>query len=105
MNEFTFDIVRVVIAVTMVLITTYLVPLLKKLSESERYKGLVDFVKTAVTAAEQTIRGTGMGEKKYAEVEKAVKDWLNGKGIAITQEQLTALIEAAVYEMNKVKAG
>lgn len=105
MDNLTYDIVRIIIAVAMALITAYLVPFLNSLAKNEKYARLVDFVETAVTAAEQTIKGDGRGGERKQEVVKAVREWLNGKGIKITDEQLDKLIESVVYQMNTYSLG
>lgn len=58
-------------------------------------------VALAVRAAEQTITGQGQGAVKKAEVIKFVSEWLYGKGINITEDELDQLIEAAVYSMKQ----
>ena len=60
---------------------------------------MLDMVALAVRAAEQTITGSGQGAVKKAEVVKLVSEWLYGKGINITEDELDQLIEAAVYQM------
>lgn len=101
MNELLFDVVKIVVAVMAVLISTYLVPYLKSLARNEKYARLVEFVSTAVHAAEQTIKGDGRGGERKHEVLKQVRGWLNGRGIDVTEEQLNILVEAAVYNMNR----
>ena len=53
-------------------------------------------MKIAVTAAEQIYVGTGRGpEKKLYVVE-----WLADRNITVDTNQIDALIESAVYELN-----
>lgn len=100
MNDLTFNILKIVISVAIALITTYLVPFLKNKIAQEKYNDLLQMVNVAVLAAEQTI-GSGMGSLKKEEVVKFVSSYMNERGIKITKEQLSNLIEAAVFAMNK----
>lgn len=100
MNDITFNILKIVIAVASVLITTYLIPYIKTKTQDARYQKLLHIVEVAVKAAEQTIGG-GQGKIKKEEVIAFVTDWMVNHGIMITQEELSQLIEAAVYGMKQ----
>lgn len=100
MNDLTFNILKIIVSISFALITVYLIPVIKNLLASEKYKDLVDIVKVAVFAAEQTI-GAGNGKVKKEEVVAFVTNWMNEHGFVISQDQLSQLIEAAVFEMNK----
>ena len=50
---------------------------------------------------EQTIRESGQGKAKKAQVIAFVSAWLAEHDMYITEEQLDKLIEAAVFTMNK----
>lgn len=100
MNDLTFNILKLVVSVSFALITVYLIPLIKNFIASEKYKDLVNIVKVAVLAAEQTI-GAGEGKMKKAEVISFVTNYMNEHGFVISEDQLSQLIEAAVFEMNK----
>ena len=102
-DEYTFLILKIVVTVCTALATAYLVPYLKTLREDARYQKMIDMIAVAVRAAEQTITGTGQGAVKKEKVVAFVKDWLTKQGIEITDEQLSDLIEAAVYTMNRVE--
>lgn len=99
MDNVTMMILKLVISVCAALITAYAVPYLKTLKNDARYERMLDIVALAVRAAEQTITGSGQGAVKKAEVIKFVSEWLYGKGINITEDELDQLIEAAVYSM------
>lgn len=100
MDNVTMMILKLVISVCAALITAYAVPYLKTLKNDARYERMLDMVALAVRAAEQTITGSGQGAVKKAEVIKFVSEWLYGKGINITEDELDQLIEAAVYQMH-----
>lgn len=101
MDNVTMMILKLVISVCVALITAYAVPYLKTLKNDARYERMLDMVALAVRAAEQTITGSGLGAIKKAEVVKFVSEWLYGKGINITEDELDQLIEAAVYSMKQ----
>jgi len=101
MDNVTMMTLKLVISVCAALITAYAVPYLKTLKNDARYERMLDMVALAVRAAEQTITGSGQGAVKKAEVVKFVSEWLYGKGINITEDELDQLIEAAVYSMKQ----
>lgn len=100
MSEITFSILKIVVSVCAALITAYAIPYIKTVSSDKKYKNLVDMVTVAVLAAEQTI-GAGQGAIKKSEVIDFVTRWMEDHGIYISQEQLSQLIEAAVYQMKE----
>ena len=77
------------------LITTFVVPYIKSKTTLEQQTQINAWVRIAVTAAEQVYEGPGQGDKKKA----YVLTWLAGHGIAIDEDKLDAMIEAAVYEL------
>jgi LL-H family phage holin len=101
MNEITYMILRVVVSVCVTMITLYVIPYIKTLKNDARYKSMITLIEAAVRAAEQTITGHGQGYAKKEKVMAFVRDWLASQGITITDEQLSELIEAAVYSMKE----
>ena len=100
MSEITFQILKLVVSICTILITIYIVPYIYTLKEDKRYASLISMVEVAVRAAEQTI-GAGQGEAKKQEVVEFVSKWMSDNGIEISQEQLSQLIECAVYGLKK----
>lgn len=100
MNDVTFNILKLVVSVSVAVISAFLVPYLRNKLKDEKYKNLIDMVKVAVYAAEQTI-GAGNGGLKKQEVIVFVSNWMRENGISITEDQLSQLIESAVFAMNK----
>ena len=89
-------IIEAILALVAVVITSIIIPYIKKRTTTEQQKELVAWVKIAVTAAEQIYVGTGRGpEKKLYVVE-----WLADRNITVDTNQIDALIESAVYELN-----
>ena len=85
-------IIKLIIPLLCTVITAYIIPYLKE-------KKLYSAVKTAVQAAEQIYKESGMGEQKF----EYVKSWLNEK-FSISADDLKKIIESAVYELNKNKS-
>ena len=77
------------------LITTFAIPYIKSKTTLEQQTQINSWVKVAVTAAEQVYEGPGQGDRKKA----YVLTWLAGHGIAVDEDKLDAMIEAAVYEL------
>jgi len=101
MTEYYGLIFEVIVTVVIVLIAKYAIPYVKALTENEKYSALMDIVAVAVNAAEQTIRESGQGKVKKAQVIAFVSSWLSDKGIEVTEDTLDRLIEAAVRAMNQ----
>lgn len=104
MNDLTFNLLKIVISIATALIAAYLVPFIKNRLHNDKNAELYQMVNIAVLAAEQTI-GAGEGKLKKEEVIKFVTNWMLERGIVITDEQLSQLIEACVYTMNKELKG
>lgn len=94
MIDFT-PILEAVATLAVALITTFVVPYIKSKTTLEQQTQINAWVRIAVTAAEQVYEGPGQGDKKKA----YVLTWLAGHGIAIDEDKLDAMIEAAVYEL------
>ena len=92
-------ILEVVVAIVVILLSRYVIPYLKEITKSEKYAGLMEIVIVAVRAAEQTIRESGQGKVKKAQVVAFVTAWLNNNGLNISEDELDRLIESAVYNL------
>ena len=101
MSDMTFAVTRIIITLLAALVSSYIVPYLKSLSENERSKQVIDTIKASVYAAEQTVKGSGKGTEKKAQVLQEITKWLNDHGMIITSDQIDTLIEAAVYELKR----
>lgn len=101
MSDITFMVLKIVVTVCAALVTAYVVPYLRTLRSDKRYSALIDMVRVAVLAAEQTITGSGQGAVKKEQVLDFVRAWMQKQGIDITYDQLSQLIEAAVYSMKQ----
>jgi hypothetical protein len=95
-----FDITTIVEAVAALIaaiITAFVVPYIKSRTTTNQQQQINAWVRIAVTAAEQIYAGSGRGEEKKA----YVIDWLRKHGVTVDESKLDALIEAAVFELNK----
>lgn len=95
-----FDITTIVEAVAALIaaiITAFVVPCIKSRTTTNQQQQINAWVRIAVTAAEQIYAGNGRGKEKKA----YVIDWLRKHGVTVDESKLDALIEAAVFELNK----
>lgn len=94
----TFDftpIVQAIAALLAAIVTAVIVPYIKSKTTTDQQRQITTWVQIAVSAAEQIYTGVGRGKEKKA----YVVDWLQQHGVTVDEEQLDALIEAAVYEL------
>lgn len=103
MDEYTVLIIKGVFAVVAMLLTRYVIPLLKELYEARVDEKIKMVVKDSVEAFEQTIKGSGKGPVKKEEVVKYVTNALTKAGVTVDEKKLDVLIEAAVFAMNSQK--
>ena len=101
MKDTTEIIVKIIFSIVLILISTYLIPYLKTLRDDVRWQKLINMVEAAVNAAEQTIKEPGSGKEKKEMVVKFVTKWMVEQGISVTEDEVDALIEAAVKKMNE----
>lgn len=99
MDEVMLVILEAVVSIIVILISRYAIPYIKALTASEKYAGLMDIVIVAVKAAEQTIKESGKGKAKKAQVVAFVSHWLEENGIHISEDELDRLIESAVLNL------
>ena len=100
MNDVVYMIIRVVVVLLATFLSVYVVPFLKAKVEQMTDAKLLEAIKAAVQAAEQTMIG---GEVKKEEVVRYMQTWLQQHHINITMEQLDKLIESAVYALKQAK--
>ena len=94
MIDFT-PVLQAIVGLCAAIITTFVVPYIKSKTTTEQQTQINECVRIAVTAAEQVYEGPGQGDRKKA----YVLTWLAGHGIAVDEDKLDAMIEAAVYEL------
>lgn len=89
-------IIKIIIPILGAIVTYMIVPFIMQKTSKEQREGIVAWVKIAVAAAEQ-MEDAGlidMPKKEY------VFEFISSKGFNITIEDLDAMIEAAVKELN-----
>lgn len=89
-------IIKIIIPILGAIVTYMIVPFIMQKTSKEQRENIVYWVKIAVAAAEQ-MKDAGLIEipkKQY------VVDFIREKGFKITEEDLDAIIEAAVKELN-----
>lgn len=92
-------ILTAVITLIGAIVTYYIIPLLKGKISTDQLKILIDWVIIAVKAAEQ-MKAAGLITVPKKDF---VIAFLKDQGVTITDSELDALIEAAVFEINKAK--
>lgn len=99
MENVSYQIITLLISLIGVVLTYFVVPWIKSKTTTQQLDMIKLWVNIAVAAAEQMKAAGLIKDDKKAYVIKFVRD----KGVTITDKELDALIEAAVYEINKAK--
>lgn len=102
MREITLEALKLLIMVTVLVLTRFVVPWLKAKTENETMQAVLDWTVQAVLAAEQAHQAQTGAERKYI-VTEFIKNILIQKNISLSDEELNTLIEAAVMQMNANK--
>ena len=98
MNEIVFEIIKVIVMVAVLLISRYLIPWIKEKCDTDKLALAEKWVKYAVLKAQQVLWAE-KGQDKQAYVAEFLKKILIAKNIALSDEELDVLIEAAVKQM------
>ena len=98
MDDIIFEVVKCLVVVLCMVITRYAVPWLKQMTANNQNEVLAFLVDTAVQYAEQCYVS---GKEKKAIVTEYLQIQLAANGIKISDEQLNALIESAVYTLKQ----
>lgn len=91
------NIFYIILSIISILISGILIPLLKQKYGQQKINTTLEMVKIAVNAAEQIYKKSGQGHLKKEYVLQYLKD----RGIKINHDELDAMIEACVLEINK----
>ena len=102
MREITLEALKLLIMVTVLVLTRFVVPWLKAKTSNETMQAVLDWTVQAVLAAEQAHQAQTGAERKYI-VTEFIKNILIQKNISLSDEELNTLIEAAVMQMNANK--
>lgn len=104
MDDRLFELLLAVIPVLGIIVTRYIIPLIKANINTERLAEYEEYAVLAVKAAEMIFSGQGLGEQKKAYVIEFLTNQFNQKKEVITEAQMEVLIEAAVKQLNLDKA-
>ena len=99
MREITLELLKLALMIATLVITRYVVPWIKAKTQSDTMSVLIDWVMQAVLAAEQCHQAQSGAERK-AIVTRFIKELLAQKNLALSDEEIDVMIEAAVKEMN-----
>lgn len=90
------ELLQAIIALLATLITTFIIPLIRKKLTAEKTEELRRWVSVAVKAAEQLYGSkTGQQKKEY------VVAFLMSKGIVFDVDEVNTMIEAEVYKLTQ----
>lgn len=95
-----FDITPIIeafMALIVVLVVKAVIPQIKANTSYQQQKEINAWIKIAVKAAEQIYLGHDRGPEK----KNYVIEWLADHNISVNEDRIDAMIEAAVFEMNK----
>lgn len=99
MRDIVLELLKLTIMIATMLITRYAIPWIKAKTENETMHALIDWAVQAVLAAEQCHQSESGPERK-AIVTKFIKQILEQKNIALSDEEIDVMIEAAVKQMH-----
>ena len=99
MRDIVLELLKLTIMIATMLVTHYLIPWLKAKTQNETMHALIDWAVQAVLAAEQCHQAVSGPERK-AIVTRFIKELLAQKNLALSDEEIDVMIEAAVKQMN-----
>ena len=105
MNDLLFNLLKVAIIAAIILIEAVVIPWIKSKTAGTNLAAIIMLIQETVNGAEQSVKGEGQGWIKKAQVMQLVEDYCRKHNIKLTEEQISELIEAAVYTMNAGKGG
>jgi formate dehydrogenase assembly factor FdhD len=90
------ELIQALITLASVVITGFLVPLLRQKLSAEKRAKLLEYVRIAVAAAEQ-LYGSKAGKQK----KEYVVGFLLSKGVVFDVDEVEAMIESEVYKLTQ----
>ena len=105
MNQITLEILRIIVALASVVITYYLIPLIKSKMSNEKLAEVEKWASFIVLALQQTY-GTEeeVNEIKKKKAMELINDLIKNADLSITPEQINIIIESAVKNMKLLEA-
>lgn len=102
MSDIMLDLIKAVIVVSIIIVMRYFVPWIREKIEVSQHAWIAEWAATAVNAIQQT-DWNKTGPERKAKVVELLKALLIKKNIAISDAELDAIIEAAVWAMKQTK--
>lgn len=102
MSDIMLYLIKAVIVVSITIVMRYFVPWIREKIEASQYAWIAKWAETAVNAIQQTDWDKSGPERK-AKVVELLRALLIKKNIAISDAELNAIIEAAVWAMKQDK--
>lgn len=99
-SEFITIIFKIICMILSIVITYFVIPFIKEVTDKYKDAKLEKCIRDSVTAAEQIIKGDKKGAEKKARVLNAVTAWLNTHNITMTADEIDDMIESMVFMMN-----
>lgn len=98
-NQTTTEIIKLIAIIIVILLTRIALPIFKQFVEDYKLDGVYNIMDTLVRSAELYFKGSGRGEEKKKWVILKTKEYLSKKGINLTEDDISDILEAAVYDM------
>lgn len=105
MNDLLFNLLKIAVIAAIILIEAVVIPWIKSKTAGTNLAAIIMLIQEAVNGAEQSVKGQGQGTIKKAQVMQLVEEYCAAHKIKLTEDQISELIEAAVYTMNAGKGG
>lgn len=105
MNDLLFNLLKIAVIAAIILIEAVVIPWIKSKTAGTNLAAIIMLIQEAVNGAEQSVKGEGQGKIKKAQVMQLVEEYCAAHKIKLTEDQISELIEAAVYTMNAGKGG
>lgn len=102
MSDIMLYLIKAVIVVSITIVMRYFIPWIREKIEASQYAWVAEWAVTAVNAIQQT-NWNKTGSERKAKVVELLKALLIKKNIAISDAELDAIIEAAVWAMKQTK--
>lgn len=102
MSDIMLYLIKTVIVVSITIVMRYFIPWIREKIEASQYAWVAEWAATAVNAIQQT-NWNKTGSERKAKVVELLKALLIKKNIAISDAELDAIIEAAVWAMKQTK--
>lgn len=95
--------IELIVVILAYILARYMIPGVKNKLSDDNLNQIMSWVTIFVHAAENLITDKGSGNIKYEYVVQALAEKLNEYNVELTEQDIRAIIENAVYVMNKTK--